>query len=252
MDHAFVQKIIKIRNSVAKSLQPRLPVHKGGLFREPQEDDSDSWSLSAINPAIALKYLPNLHLRKGWKLVGYQFKSDGNGNGVVYAMPESSGFDLSPCLSESKEVVPGVVLTTPRPSDSAESFMDAIESDESLEAYLQASILFRELNEFGAIWHGCSWSTHMILLSDPWGPKSKLKGRDEISEQIHWKFGTVKPECWEPSVKREGKTTTVSFLTCSSLGCETIYLHCDRYQSPSMTPKVDEQLIATGRGGYVF
>ena len=37
--------------------------------------------------------------------------------------------------------------------------MDAIESDGSLEAYLQASILFREFNEFGAIWHGCSWST---------------------------------------------------------------------------------------------
>jgi hypothetical protein len=252
MDQPFVQKITQIRNSVSKSLQPRAPANKGGPFGEPREDDHEGWSLSAINPAIALKYLPNLHLRKGWKLVGYQFKCDGNGNGVVHAIPESNGFDLSSCLSENKEVVPGVVLATPRPSGSAESFMEAIEPDGSLEAYLQASILFRELNEFGAMWHGCSWSTHTILLSDPWSPKSKLKGRDEISEQIHWTFEAAKPECWEPSVKQEGKIVTVSFFTCSSLGAETIYLYRDRYQSPCMTPEVEEQVIATGPDGFVF
>ena len=112
MDQAFVQKIAKIRNFISRSLQPKVRANKRGLLGEPREDDSEGWSLSAINPAIALKYLPNLHLKKGWKLVGYQFTSGENGNGVVYAIPESSGFDLSSCLSENKEVVPGVVLAT--------------------------------------------------------------------------------------------------------------------------------------------
>jgi len=263
MDESFVQTIPQIRESVSRSLQPKreivenwvpvMPVNKRDHLVEPKIKEPDGWSLSEINPAVALEHLPSLHLKKGWKLVGYQFKSGNNGNGVVCAIPETSPFDLSSCLAQNKEVVPGVVMPTPRPSGSAASFMEAIESDGSLEAYLQASILFREFNEFGATWHGCSWSTHTILLADPWNRKLKPKDQEKISGQIHWKFETDKPDYWEPSVKRQGETVTVSFFTFSALGSEAIYLHRDRYSSPSMVPEADdEQIIATGRGGYIF
>jgi hypothetical protein len=262
VDSSFVQKIHKIRESVSRSLRPKqkivedwvpvVPVHNRDPFAESKAKEPEGWSLSEINPAVALEHLRNLHLKKGWRLVGYQFKSGGNGNGVVYAVPETSTFDLSSCLAQNKEVVPGVVLATPRPPGSAEFFMEAIGSDGSLEAYLQASILFRELHEFGAMWHGCSWSTHEIILSDPWSRKFKLEHREKISDQTHWSFETDKPDCWEPSVKRNGETVTVSFFTFSALGSEAIYLHCDCYKIPSMIPEVKEQIIATGRGGYIF
>jgi hypothetical protein len=263
MDESFVQTIPQIRESVSRSLRPKreivenwvpvVPVNKRDHLVEPKIKEPDGWSLSEINPAVALEHLPSLHLKKGWKLVGYQFKSGGNGNGVVCALPETSTFDLSSCLAQNKELVPGVVLSTPRPSGSAASFMEAIESDGSCEAYLQASILFREFNEFGAMWHGCSWSTHTILLADPWNRKLKPKDQEKISGQIHWKFETDKPDCWEPSVKRQGETVTVSFFTFSALGSEAIYLHRDRYPSSSMVPEAEEEeIIATGRGGYIF
>jgi hypothetical protein len=263
MDASFVQTIPKIRESVSRSLRPKqkivedwvpvVPRKKWDHLAEPKIKESEGWSLSEINPAAALEHLPSLHLKKGWKLVGYQFKSGNNGNGVVCAIPETSAFDLSSCLAQNKEVVPGVVLAIPSPPDCADSFMDAIESDGSLKAYLQASILFREFNEFGATWHGCSWSTHTILLADPWNRKLKPKDREEITDQIHWKFEMDRPDCWEPSVKRQGEAVTVSFFTFSALGSEAIYLHRDRYASPSMIPEAEEeQIIATGRGGFIF
>ena len=261
MDALFVQKIPKIREFVSRSLRPKQKIVEGWVpvvprkkwdhLAEPKIKEPEGWSLSEINPAVALEHLPGLHLKKGWKLVGYQFKSGNNGNGVVCAIPETRAFDLSSCLAQNKEVVPGVVLAIPRPPDCADSFMDAIESDGSLEAYLQASILFREFNEFGAIWHGCSWSTCTILLADPWSRKGDSHGR-EISEITHWKFEATKPDCWEPSVKRKGNTVTVSFFTYSGFVRECITLRHDLYHLPSMKPEESKEPIATGRGGYIF
>jgi hypothetical protein len=253
MDQASIKRINKICEAVAQSLRPaertediKLPVP--GEIQKEQEPQG--WSLSPIDPAAALKHLPHLKLKKGWRLVGYQFVSGGNGNGVVHAVPESSTFDLSSCLPEDKEVVPGVVLATPRPAGCAESFMDAIESDGSDEAYVQASLLYRELEEFGARWHGCSWGAHTILLDDPWSQKVKA-GIQDISDQSDWKFHKPKPASWEPTVKRDGKTITVSFFTFSALGQEAVYLHHDTYQGTSMTPEAGQELLASGRLGYI-
>jgi len=45
--------------------------------------------------------------------------------------------------------------------------MAAIEGDGSPESYIQASLLARELREFGVRWHGCDWSTQEILDKNP-------------------------------------------------------------------------------------
>jgi hypothetical protein len=254
MDQAFIKRINKIRVSVSESLRPKvreedLPLPVSGIrsFEKPKEQEPKGWSLSTIDPAVALTHLPNLKLKKGWRLVGYQFVSGRNGNGVVRAVPKSSTFGLSSYLARNKEVVPGVVLATPRPSGCADSFMDAIESDGSDQAYAQASLLFRELEEFGARWHGCSWGAHTILLDDPW--TSRLLN---ISEENNWRFVTPKPKRWEPSVKRHGETVTVSFFTYSALGQEAICQNCDVYQGSYMTPEVSQKCLASGQGGYIF
>lgn len=53
--------------------------------------------------------------------------------------------------------------------------MEAIEGDGSHWSYLSASIFMREINEFGASWHGCSWSTHEIIDKNPSDYFSSLK-----------------------------------------------------------------------------
>ena len=55
--------------------------------------------------------------------------------------------------------------------------MQAIDGDGSLRSYFEASILARELAEFGAIWHGISWGEHI-------GPRRRsLHTRQEKSIQ---------------------------------------------------------------------
>lgn len=47
------------------------------------------------------------------------------------------------------------------------SLMQAIDGDGSSWSYLSASILSREAEEFGAMWHGCVWSDQKILSKLP-------------------------------------------------------------------------------------
>ena len=50
------------------------------------------WSKSQIEPVEVLKAFPVLHLKNGFVLRAYQFGAGGNGNAVVWAMPEDSPF----------------------------------------------------------------------------------------------------------------------------------------------------------------
>ena len=118
-----------------------------------------------MDPNQVTNCLKNLSLKPGFALRGYQFCSDGNGNGVVYAIPDGSPFpEPEECIYiQPVEVVPGVELDMPKPPSHLDNFMDAFEGDGTLQSYVEASMLQRELEEFGAMWHGCSWSTHDII-----------------------------------------------------------------------------------------
>ena len=47
---------------------------------------------SNIDPARLVDLFPPLKLRKGYQLRAYLFREGGNGNGVVWAMPEDAPF----------------------------------------------------------------------------------------------------------------------------------------------------------------
>jgi hypothetical protein len=239
-----------LRRRVAESLS--LPEEPGGEpdLIESAPEPTDGWSLSRVDPAVALHQLSRLRLKKGWKLIGLQFSCGGNGNGVVYAIPVGCAFELDHLPSRPAEVVPGVVPEIPRPPEAAESFMDAIDSDGSFEAYAQASLLFREFQEFGAQWHGCDWSMHRILSSNPWQIVSPL--RDDMGELHDWKFKRRMPGDWSLSVRRSAGLVTVTFYSVSALGQYTLFRHRDRYRPLRLFPRSQQTEIATGPVGIVF
>ena len=55
------------------------------------------WSKSQVEPVEVLKAFPALRLKKGFVLRAYQFREGGNGNAVVWAMPEESPFPSPKC-----------------------------------------------------------------------------------------------------------------------------------------------------------
>src|SRR5262249_50736637 len=55
-------------------------------------DVADGWSKSPVDPMNLLRVFDALRIRKGFVLRAYQFYSGGNGNGFVWAMPETVPF----------------------------------------------------------------------------------------------------------------------------------------------------------------
>ncbi len=215
------------------------------------ESAPEGWSKSAVDPNRLLTLFPALRIRQGFTLRAYQFKSEGNGNAVVWAMPVDAEYP------EPKDCprLEGHLFKAPKPYDALDDVMDAIEGNDTAEAYWQASLLRRELKDFGAIWHGVAWGTHVIVEDDP----SKFV-RDENADPLRtpstkpdeWTWLEAKPTNWTPRVMLEADRAVVTFYTFSGYEKEGLYRHVDVYRRGKYRPRVEEPRIAEGKGGYLF
>ena len=210
------------------------------------------WSKCKVEPLEVLKAFPVLHLKNGFVLRAYQFREGGNGNAVVWAMPEDSPFPEPDCCQKLKDAF----LEPPRPPEALDDLMEVIEGDGSHWSYLSASIFLREMNEFGAMWHGCEWSTHEIIDKDPsdYFNRAQEDAKENISPPRigKWKWLKDKPDEWQPSVCKGKKNIIVTFYSYSGLGVDVIYLHVDTFQPRKYSFKTKKVMIAKGGGGYIF
>ena len=186
----------------------------------------EGWSKSEVDPMNLLAVFSALRIKRGFILRAYLFREGGNGNGVVWALPEDVGFpEPEACLEAIQNQTelpppdgfPAYLPGPPVPPQAQANIMDAIEGDATPWSYLSASIFAREAGEFGAMWHGCEWSTHAILGADPWTPqraKRRERTHDEpTGSMADWKWLLAKPSEWRPSVEQSDDTTTVRFFT---------------------------------------
>ena len=165
----LLRKAAKVRSLALESLQkPDNELNSSDLDHEPWAVDespvaSRGWTKSSTDPMDLLGVFAPLHIKDGFVLRAYQFRAGGNGNAVVWAMPTDAEFpDPSGCprLADS-------FLDAPKPTEALDDLMDAVEGDGSPWSYFCASMFVREISEYGAMWHGCEWSTHSILGSNP-------------------------------------------------------------------------------------
>jgi hypothetical protein len=199
------------------------------------------------------KVVRSLQLRPGYVLGAYQYRAQGNGNGFVWALPDGLVFpEPADCPR-----IEDVFLEPPKPPGACDDFMEAIQGDGTPESYLAASLLKRELAEFGAMWHGCDWGTHTILAANPLAsPQSLLREQGFTDECIgpneEWRWKVAEPAEWRPCVSLGKGGIQVVFYTFSGLGSQTIFKHVDRYREASYVSRVRVQTIAAGPSGYVF
>ncbi len=135
-------------------------------LRSPAGDSlsEDGWHKSDLDPTALLDVVDCLWMKEGFTLRAYLYRVGGNGNGIVWALPTDSPY---PEPSECDKLT-DQFLEPPKPKHALDDFMEAIDGDRSQWSYMCASILVRELWEFGARWHGCSWNDERIV---------SLKGR---------------------------------------------------------------------------
>lgn len=216
------------------------------------ERTPEGWSKSQVDPEKIVVLFKPLRVNRKYELKAYQFKEDMNGNGVVWAMPVGSTFPNPNELLQGG----GTLFKSPKPGMALDNAMEAIEGDHSPKSYLLASMLKRELDEFGAIWHGARWSMHTVLDADPWQGSGPTDMDDPLEfpsrPAANWKWKTQKPTDWRPTVTMKGDVATVKFYTYSPLGKEAIYEHTDIYRPGEYRFGTQTRKIAEGPRQVAF
>lgn len=227
---------------------------QAAALSEPVEGQAEpqGWSKSRVDPGRLVEIFRPLRVRKGLVLRSYVFRDEGNGNGVVWAMPEDAEFP-SP---QDCPALESHMLKAPKPSEALDDAMEAIEGDGSPWSYMAASLLRRELLEFGALWHGCNWRTHFVLGDDPWKAEPPNDGDSPMerpaSKAQQWKWLAPRPTQWGPQVRVENDRVSVVFYTYSGLHKEAIFRHTDTYRAGKYRPKIEQKRIGEGPSGYAF
>lgn len=189
------------------------------------------WFLSSVNPGQVFVKLPGLDLRSGMRLITYLLRTPEGGIGKTWAVPE--GWSTT---AELEEVLGKICdrSNPPKPHKALDDVMLAITGDYAPTSYVVASLLNRELVEFGAIGQDCQWSCHRLIATPP--------------AKIEWVWKTEVPQDLAPKVRVfEDGRAAVEFFSCRITSPFAIFRHLDQYGAGSYVAKRVDREIATAK-----
>lgn len=204
----------------------RVPGHSEGSDVDPNVEGR--WFVSSINPGDALLQLKGLKVKSGFRLVPYLVRTSSGGVGHICALPEerSTTEFLESALPEGTEW-----HYPPFPEGSLNNTMLALEGDRSSMSYVVASILRREMQEFGATGKDQQWSQHQLIASLP--------------TQVQWRWKNSPPPDFAPKVKvNEDGTAAVEFFSCRTTKPFAIFHHLDQYADGNYLATSKDRAIA--------
>lgn len=215
------------------------------------------WAKSVVDPMQLLPPFKSLRLREGIVLRAYQVRGGFAGNGFVFAVPDDAPFPDP----EEWGVDLVELFYPPAPPGALDNVMEAIEGDGTPWSYLSASLLARELAEFGAFWHACNWSTHEIMdekafirQTNRYSRKPSEDSSDpcDIAPEIR-EWLEPKPEEWDPIVRVGDDLIIVSFYSFNEFNVAGIFRQVDVYNPGSYKAATSEEtIIAHGPGRGIF
>jgi hypothetical protein len=171
------------------------------------------WFISSTNPGTALLKLRGLKLKPDLRMVSYLHRMGADGVGVTWAVPEmlSATAQLEKALTDS-----GDRTQPPHPSGALADVMEAVDGDYSPGSFMVASILQRELKEFGAMGKFCNWKHHRLI--------------ETLPAQVSWEWKIEAPKDLSPKLKVfPDSKVAIEFFTCRVVAPIAIYQHIDQY-----------------------
>lgn len=179
----------------------------------PLPNNQGHWYLSITNPAEAIVKLPGLSLKSNYRWVTYLYRMREEGIGKTWAVPE--------CLSTTANLEkairqPGQPDLPPRPEGALEDYMSAIQGDRSPSSFLVASLLRREIADFGHMGNYKQWVQHHLISTPP--------------SQFPWQWRTESLADLTPKVRLlpDGKAIVEFFTFRNDPSC-AIFQHLDQY-----------------------
>ncbi|HEY3324982.1 MAG TPA: hypothetical protein VGP72_31300 [Planctomycetota bacterium] len=221
----------RIETLSARQIVNRLGRLRNTLNRKCIERSNDGWNTASFDPNRLLATCKHIRLKPGMKLIAYQFRACSNGNGLVLALPAERQIPSPVSLGDG-------LLPRRLPKWMDRCIAHHIEGDGSPESYFEASILIRELSELGAVWHGCSWSEHAVVLSDEDVPAFK------------WEWRHARPADWRPAFQRNASGTSISFWTYTGYERERVIRFEDQF-TDQYDFATEAGAVAEGPGGYI-
>lgn len=245
--------INRLRNKIQKMQEPLRTLENG-------------WSPSPVDPNRILALFPTLRLRDECRLIAFQFKTGGNGNGVVLTWPKDTPVPElppggRPDLSLEDHLTAHLQFHLKMEGWQIENYlsrviMRAIEGDGSPRSYFEASLFGREIYEFGAMWHGSDWRTHHIVDKDPFTDGVQTggfgTGPREVFLRDEWTSTKELPQDWTPRVTMTAKQSRVEFYTFSGLIVSKLSHHRDTYMQGNYQCRTKMDTVAQGPPGYIF
>lgn len=247
-----VGRITQIRRRIVDTLSAIADATSGA--QDPAQDPAipdrgkPKMFTHSLDLSPALEHTRGLRLKTGYRLEGSLFRDGhGNGNGFPWAVKPG---DAEPSHHIVMMPRPDMLwpLPAPKPKGACPDVMEAITGEFSPFSYLQASILKRELEEFGALWHGCYWSTYTILATPEDHTSDDRRDRSPIS----WRWVDSKIDDLRPRIEIEADRVRVTFHARSDLGDQRITRFEDTFKPASYRVESTQTDIAHGGEGYVF
>ncbi|NJN30075.1 MAG: hypothetical protein HC824_06220 [Synechococcales cyanobacterium RM1_1_8] len=185
------------------------------------------WFVSSINPGDALLQLKGLTVKPGWRLVPYLLRTEDGGVGHICAVPEdgTTTTALESALPEGTEW-----HYPPFPTGAMHHAMMALEGDRSLGSYMIASMLQREMKEFGALGKDREFAHHRLV--------------DKVPPQVKWRWKGKAAKNFAPKVNVTDQGAAVEFFSCRTQKPYALYRHFDRYGLDGYLPESKDEAIA--------
>jgi hypothetical protein len=222
------------------------------------KESHSGWSISINNPEDIIHQFSQLKMKKEFKLSAYQYQDGfGNGNGVVWAIPHDR---------ELKSMDDNSELPL-KPAFAEDDFMVAIEGDQSPLSYLQAAIVWHELHEFGAMWHGCSWSEDQILpITDDFqddvlalydqepdgNPLDEVSIEDYLFFLHPWTKLKQIPEILHPHFYYKNNHPIIVFYTINDIGYYKLRRFTHTFAQSGYVQNVEVEELGIGDAGKIF
>lgn len=153
-----VRELKAIRQRIHKAL-PDIDLHS---VMPPE-----GWSYFSGSWDRLFKSLKHLKIKDGFTLGAILFREGDNGNGFVFGIPVNKEPPLP--YKPLQEATNHLWEPPPSPEGSVDRYMTLFSMDGTPEACMEAAMLARELDEFGAAWHGAYWGCVRIF-----GPRQVL------------------------------------------------------------------------------
>lgn len=193
------------------------------------------WFISTVDASTAIKQLPSIALKPNYCLVTYLYRirraNIHHGGSVTWAIKNQ--------LSTTSHLEAALVSaddhnTPPYPEGALANYMTAVTGNLTASSFLVASILQRELQEFGRCGQFHRWQHHQLIGTLP--------------KQRHWQWRVEQPKNLTPKVHAlaNGKAA-VEFYTCRVVPPISIFRHIDRYSGNSYAAKPSNQAIASAK-----